>query len=235
MRLNRFFFNFDPSLKLIKINDKEICHQIKNVLKLKRGEEIVLFNNQKEAFCRLLEIKKDFLELEVLKIKENENEPKREIKLYCALLKKENFEIVVQKATEIGIKEIIPIITKRTVKLNLNRIRLEKIIKEAAEQSQRGILPMLAEPIEFQNILNFSKENELNFLFDLKGETLTNKHFEILKDKQKIGLFIGPEGGWDEKEIELAKKNNFIIIKLSSLTFRAETAAIIVSYLFTNL
>lgn len=228
MRLNRFFFNYNPKEKIFRLEDKEVIHQIKNVLKLKKGEEIVIFRNDlKEARSKIIELEKNFIVLEILEIKENLLEPKKEVALYCALLKKENFDLVVQKATEIGVKEIIPLITERTIKTNINFLRLQKIAKEAGEQSQRGIIPQIFKPLPFKEAVNLAKEN-LNLFFDLKGEKFNSINF---KENKKIGIFIGPEGGWTDKERELAKEKKFIFITLSPLTFRAETAAIVASYL----
>jgi len=145
-------------------------------------------------------------------------------------LKKSNFELVCQKATEIGVKEIVPIITKNTVKLNLNFKRLEKIIKEAAEQSKRGILPKLGKILTFREALKKVQNFELKILFDESG-----KNFKSLKTKaQKRGVFVGPEGGWDRAEIELAKKENFQILNLGKLNLRSETAAILATFLTRN-
>ena len=138
MAIQRFFGNFDFSEKeigkKIEISDKNIIHQIKNVLRLKIGDEIVLCDGKSnEAVSKIIDSpivrfaedsakrsgNKDSLSLEIVKVFKNNNESEKDIILYCSILKKENFELVVQKAVEIGVKEIIPIITKRTVKLNL--------------------------------------------------------------------------------------------------------------------
>src|SRR6185503_3112201 len=101
---------------------------------------------------------------------------KREVTLYCSILKKENFELVCQKATEVGAYAICSIIAERTVKTGLNRPRLEKIIKEAAEQSGRSSLPILLEPMSFPEALSSSKANDLNVLFDKEGKNLDNNY-----------------------------------------------------------
>ncbi|MGC8880905.1 MAG: RsmE family RNA methyltransferase [Minisyncoccia bacterium] len=231
MRLNRFFLNYNPKERIFRLEDKEVIHQLKNVLKLKKGEEIVIFKDDlKEARSKIIELTKNFVILEILEIKNNLIEPKKEVVFYCALLKKENFELVVQKATEIGIKKIIPLITERTIKTNINLIRLKKIAKEATEQSGRGIIPLISNPLEFKETLNLVKES-FNLFFDLKGQNFNSVD---LRGKNKIGVFIGPEGGWSEKERDLAKEHNFVFINLSPLTFRAETAAIIAAYLAVN-
>ena len=148
------------------------------------------------------------------------------------VLKKENFEWAVQKAVEVGVKEITPIITARTVKLGLNKDRLKKIIKEAAEQSGRGILPKLNEAIIFDEAIKSAKENDLNLFFNIGGKNVQHSMSNI----SKIGIFIGPEGGWDEEEIKKAQSSNgFTIVGLGKTILRAETAAVIASYQTVNL
>ena len=150
MRLNRFFLNIDLDSPKIRITDLEVLNQVRNVLRLKSGDQFVICDGKlNEALVSVDTFNKDSIEAEVLSVNRNQNEPERHVVLYCSVLKKENFELVAQKATEVGVKEIVPIITERTVKLNLNIERLEKIIKEAAEQSGRGIVPVLHKPIEF--------------------------------------------------------------------------------------
>lgn len=228
MRLNRFFLNYNPNEKIISLKEKELIHQIKNVLRLKEGEKIVIFQDDlKEAISRIIKIDKNFIDLEIMEIRTNLREPQREVILYCALLKKENFELVIQKATEIGVKKIVPLLTERTVKTNLNKERLRKIIKEASEQAGRGIIPQLSEPIILKEaFLNSCIKDKI--FFHLEGNSF-NKG--ILKNKKQVTIFIGPEGGWSEKEIKLAKENNCVFVNLSPFTFRAETAAIIATYL----
>lgn len=234
MRLNRFFGDFDFSKEIIKISDKEIFNQLKNVLRMKVGDRVVLCDgNLNEAISQIVGLNKNFIEFKVIKIEKNKNESKIYTILYCSILKKENFEIVVQKVTEIGIKEIIPIICANTVKLNLKEKRLRKIIKEAAEQSGRGLLPILNKPLFFDEAINKAKQNNLNIFFDINGLSFD----QILNNNQvsKIGIWIGPEGGWTNSEIKLAKENDFKIISLGKLTLRAETAAILGSYFITYL
>lgn len=233
MRTYRFFINQDlKKQKFLEYSDKDFYNQIRNVLRFRVGEKIIVFDdNLNEAEAEILNIKKDSIKLKILEVRKNLNEPDNKIILYCSILKHKNFDIVVQKATEIGIQEIFPLICKRTVKFNIQENRLRKIIKEAAEQSGRGCLPFLYNVLEFSEAVKKAKENNINFIFDKKGEDL--KKVKNKKNK-KIGIFIGPEGGWTERELALAQKNNFKISNLGRLTLRAETAAIIASYLMVN-
>lgn len=230
MRLHKFFHPFNPEIKKLTIEDKKLVNQIKNVLRLTAGDQIILKNNQ--AQNALLEIKSltnKTIETQVLKITENQNEPINKVTLYLSILKRENFEIAVQKAVEVGVQKIVPLISRRTVKLNFKKERLEKIIEEAAEQSDRGLIPELQQPILFREALGGSQTHDLRLFFDLNGEKIPR-----LNQIKDIGIFIGPEGGWDPEEIAEAKLHNCILTKLSPLTFRAETAAIITSYLTTH-
>lgn len=232
MQLYRFFVSEEFQNKYLRLVNSQLLHQWQKVLRLKVGDIVILVNNQlQEAQARIITLTKDFAEVEILEVTLNSREPAREVILYCALLKSEKFEWVVQKTTEVGVKEIVPLITKRTVKLNFKRERLEKIIQEAVEQAGRGIVPLLLNPIKLEEVIKFSRNNDLNLFFDFSEEQFSST---LLKKKQKIGVFIGPEGGWTEEEIFLARHNNFQLVSLGNLILRAETAAIISSYLAVN-
>jgi 16S rRNA (uracil1498-N3)-methyltransferase len=231
--IQRFFGEFDLSSKRIKISEQGLINQIRNVLRLKAGDKITLCDgNLKEARSEIKEIKKDFIEVEVLETSVNGSESEREVVLYLSILKKENFEWAVQKAVEAGVAEIVPVITERTVKLNVKEDRINKIITEAAEQSGRGILPALLPAIKFEEAVKQSSvKNELNILFNISGA----KFAPTPQNKPKrTGIFVGPEGGFADHEIEFAKNNGFKIQSLGNLTLRAETAAVIASYLACN-
>lgn len=209
--------------------DEEVVDQIRKVLKLKVGEQVLLCDGQgNEVVGEITEIVHKVIKLKVLKVQKNENEAGWRVVLYCAILKRENFELVVQKATEIGVAEIVPVVTRRTVKLDIKQERLQKIIKEAAEQSGRGVVPILREPIIFQEAIK--NANGANILFDSSG-SIQASNSKLLTS---IAIWIGPEGGFDEAEITAAKNAGFEIASLGKLTLRAETAAIVASYLVTK-
>jgi 16S rRNA (uracil1498-N3)-methyltransferase len=256
MKIHRFIGPFDLSKKELRISG-EIAHQITKVLKLKPGEMIELCDELGSyTTAEIVEISGKNVKVkikEIIKNKENGNK----VNLFCAILKKENFELVVQKTTECGISKIIPIITSRTVKTGLNLERLQKIAKEASEQSGRTNVPEISEPMKFEEALKFTKENDLNIFFDISGEKLwsrelsseipwearrrrtekiSSKKFScILEGNSLRNIWIGPEGGWTPEEIEKAKSLNFKIASLGPLTLRGETAAIVAVYLISNL
>jgi len=238
MRLHRFFGNFNFLKSPLVITDPELISQIVNVLRLQAKDDIILCDGKyNEAICQITGIAKDKIELKLINVQNNQNESGKQVILYCAILKKENFEVVVQKAVETGVVRIVPVLTDRTVKLNINPERINRIIKEAAEQSGRGILSKLENPVSLAQIGQHSGGNDLNIFFEKSRVLFMDwiiENGELLKKTSKIGIFIGPEGGWTKEEIEIAKTNNYHIISLGNFVLRAETAAIIASYLLVN-
>lgn len=229
-KIHRFIGGFDFSQPQLNITDAGLVHQLHGVLHLAHGEEIILCNGKgREALVRITEINKKEIIVAIEKSGEAQAEPIVLATLYCAILKREHFELVVQKATEVGIADIVPIITHRTIKLNLRLDRLEKISKGAAEQSGRGKVPVIHELVSFERAVVHAQKNDMNLFFDATGSPV----LDALQKTQSVprGFFVGPEGGWDESEIELAKANGFQIVSLGPLTLRGETAAIIASYL----
>lgn len=231
MRLNRFFGNFNLKQGEILVADKEFYNQIKNVLRLKIGDKIVLCDGKMdEADGIILSIEKNSIVLKISGLRVNTNEPKINVLVYCSVLKRENFELVAQKVTEIGARAIIPLITKHTVKQNINPERIKAIIREAAEQSGRGIIPELMPAISFENAVNSVSEGCEKILFDISGESL-----ESISNKTKgVAIFIGPEGGWNDSEVKLAKDNGFVVVSLGKLVLRGETAAIVSAFKIIN-
>ena len=126
-----------------------------------------------------------------------------------------------------GVSHIYPVISQRTVKLKLNDVRLNKIAKEAAEQCGRGAVPKVHAPLSLEEAMS-SVPSRTNLFFDPSGKLLDVKS---LKDVRQVSVFIGPEGGFEKSEIAEAIKRGFLTISLGGLIFRAETAAIISSYL----
>lgn len=232
MRLNRFIGKFDLSKNELSIGDGNFINQAKNVLRLGVGDKIIICDGKSnEAVAEIVNLNKEFAELKILESYKNKNETEKYIALYCPILKKENFELAVQKAVEIGVKEITPIITTRTVKLGLNFERLNKIIKEASEQSGRGVLPKLNEAVDFEKAVSSAKnKNEVNLFFNIGGSPLGNS----MPKFKKIGIFVGPEGGWAEEEIKIAQFAGFAFAGLGKTILRAETATITASYLAVN-
>ena len=232
MKIHRFFGNFVIVDNRIVIDDDELVHQMKNVLHLKAGERILLCNEDKnEYMVKIMHIEKN-INTKIISSGKNKNESKRNVHLYLSILKKENFELAVQKAVEVGISTITPLVTDRTVKLDIKRERVLKIIKEAAEQSERGIIPELKEITNLSDVIK-EKRTGVTFFCDRSGGNLHNSVKKVGKGNI-ISVFVGPEGGWSETELKYARENKFLVVNLGKFTLRGETAAIVASYLFSN-
>ena len=233
MKIHRFISDYTIIENTITITDSELIHQWKNVLKFKIDEKIILSDiNKNEVLCTIKSINKKEFILEVKEKYINKNESNKDSTLYLAILKRENFELVIQKATELGINRIVPIITQNTVKMGLKHERLAKIAKEASELSGRSTIPQIIEPMFFLDSLNDSKDTHTRIIFDISG---TKIKIPEKTNEESIAIYVGPEGGFTESEINLAKENNLKIISLGTLTLRGETAGIIASYLAEQL
>ncbi len=223
MKLHRFIGDFDLSVAVLTIRDREIAHQIKDVLRLQIEERLILVDGQGQAaLCEIVDFTDGQPLIRVVERLASPSQPNRRVSLYCAILKRENFELVVQKATELGVAEIIPVITERTIKLGLKMDRLRKIATEASEQSGRVDVPTIFEPQSFKSALGDAKRHEVAIILDPLGA-------ERLRPavRKSLAVFIGPEGGWTEAELAQARENGLEVKNLGSLVLRGETAAIV--------
>lgn len=232
MKLHRFIGDWSLGEDTeLKIFDAAILSQIKNVLRLNQGDKIILSDGGgQEAIALIADLNSKYLKVTIEEYRLAKTEYHFETILYCAVLKKENFELVVQKSTELGVKKIIPLITERTVKLGLNFDRLKKIAREASEQSGRGVVPSLSSPITLSVALENLPSETIALVLDETGQNFSHKLFGSTKNR---AFFVGPEGGWSEIELKLIRQKGINLVKISNFTLRAETAAIIASFLLS--
>lgn len=238
MPLNRFFIDrnsFDGNK--IFISNPEQIHQIKNVLRFKIGDQIIVLDNTGfEYSVSLGKIDPREIEGQIIKKQKNKNEPKIEITLLQALLKHDKFEQVLKFGTSLGINCFRPIVTSRSVirEISQNKIiRWQKIIKEAAEQSGRGIIPTLENLLVFKEVMNSLANKNIPKLIAWEQEKKT-KLFSLkkrIKKAREIYLCLGPEGGFTLEEILLAQKSGFQPFSLGKLILRAEIAGVVASSL----
>lgn len=227
MRLHRFIGTFDLSAEQLIVDDAELSSQLSKVLRLKSGDEVILCDgNGFEARAEIRSIRATSASFKLGKKERVVSEPESSVTLYCSILKRENFDLVVQKATEVGVKKIVPLICERTVKQELKADRLAKIAKEAAEQSGRGVVPVIGAPLSLSDAFTEGAKYGELFLFDPTGAPLSS----ATSTARTVALFVGPEGGWSDAELGLAKQSGMQIVSLGALTLRAETAAIIASF-----
>jgi len=233
MKLHRFIGEYNLNNDFVKITNLENIKQIKGVLRLEGGDKLILCDGEgTQVLAEIQQIEKREINLKILN-KIPSTYPNKKVSLYLAILKKENFELAVQKAIECGVSEIIPIITERTVKTGLNTERIQKIIREACEQSGRSFIPKLKDTLNIKEALWDGAKNEEKVFFTL-SEEIQNQIFKFKKDTINASIFIGPEGGFTEEEKDLALENNYTISSLGPLTLRGETAAIVATYLAVN-
>lgn len=229
--MHRFFISID-CFEQDKITiSGEPLHQIGYVLRLKPADRIIVLDNSGWEFeVEIERITKEQAQGKVVNKQRGQSEPATKITLYQALLKADKFELVLQKAVELGVTEIVPFISERCVvkKPSESKVaRWQKIIQEAAEQSERSILPSLHPVISFTEACQKTKQTSL-LLWEEENnsglkQVLQNQPF---KTTSTINLFIGPEGGFPESEVEIAKKHGFVIASLGRRILRAETAAL---------
>ena len=231
MRLHRFIGDFELGSGVrLSSNDSGLINQLRNVFRLTPGSEVILCNGQgEEAVAKIVSLERHEIIFNLAEVR-RVLPPPRTVALYLAVLKRENFEWVVEKATECGVSRIVPILTERTIKLSLNQERLQKIAREAAEQSGRGMVPEVLAPIPFEQAVHFACESgDSVFFCDAPGEKSLLTAGDKLTKSQAVSVFIGPEGGWSE--VEKAVGNKFEVVSLGEFTLRGETAAIVASYL----
>ena len=203
----------------IVITGSDVNH-IKNVLRLNKGEKIVICDGQgQDYYCIIDNVAKEQV-IAVIEDKQKANtELRTKIYLFQGLPKKDKMELIVQKAVELGAYEIVPVKMKRTIvkidnemkeKAKLNR--WQTIANEASKQSRRGILPNVHEIVSYKEAIDMAKELEYVILPYELAENMeyTRKIIEEASKCSSIGIFIGPEGGFEEEEVSLAKENGII-------------------------
>jgi 16S rRNA (uracil1498-N3)-methyltransferase len=244
MTANRFFIEKKHiSGKKAILKGRE-HHHLSNVLRIREKEKIWLFDEEGNAYCGIVEeIKKKETLVSILEIKKK-TPSQVKIIIAQALIKPSSMELVVQKATELGVDEIIPIVTLRSRALpeekilNQRLIRWRRISIEALKQSKGVFIPKIYSPIDLLELSKLQVEKKL-FLSERKGELLKNiiKQFENNIPKSVL-LTIGPEGGWDKKEERDFLEHGFQPISLGERILRSETAALsslaIITHFFKN-
>ncbi|SFE15671.1 RsmE family RNA methyltransferase [Peptostreptococcus sp. D1] len=259
--MDRFFVKkewIDFENNSMTIRGEDVKH-ISKVLRYKVGDRLEVCDGADNEFiCEIVEINKDSILLGIIEKKDMCRESNIEIRLYQGLPKNTKMEIILQKLTESGVSEIILVDTDRTVvsvdekKSDKKLGRWERIIYESAKQCKRGVIPKLKGIMSFKDALEDMKNNDINIspyenenALGIKEVLISDNILSIierklnLQVKPKIGIFIGPEGGFTEEENFLIRENGAKSVKMGPRIFRTETAAIvataIVQYEFGDL
>ena len=217
----RLFFKENLSDNLNSNLDKSQSHYISKVMRVKEGESFSLFNDSGEWEAKINEIKKGIVNFIIVKkLKNSENNS--EIWLAFTPIKLNYLNFMIQKATELGVTKFIPILSERTMVRDLNSERLNKVIIEASEQSNRIKLPKLEKLVKFKDFIKLYKDTNIVF-GDLNS---SNNQIKINKDSP-VCILIGPEGDFSENERkEILDLKNVKSLKINKNILRAETAAI---------
>ena len=218
----RLFFPKSLSLNLTATLDISQSHYVSNVMRIKENEVFSLFNTSGEWEAKILGISKSIVEFNVTKqLRQKENF--KELWLAFSPIKSNYFNFMIQKATELGVTKFLPIIFDRTIVRKINKERLEKVIIEAAEQSNRIQVPDIEDP---QNLRDFLNKNDVDLIFtDLNSK---NNKVDLKKLTSKpICIVVGPEGDFSESERdEILSYKGVQAIKINENILRSETAVI---------
>ena len=203
---------------------KEHTHYVVNVMRLKRGSNINFFNKNGEWLSEIVFLDRDRVEVKFLnKLKEptkNSN-----IELAICLVKKSPMDTILQKATELGVSKIIPIVSERTEVKELNFERANKIVVEATEQSNQLIPPQILEVIKLRDYLKNLDDSSKLLFADVNSKE--NLKTEVLKEAKTLSILIGPEGDFSPSERELILANsNVVPFTISRNILRSDTAVI---------
>lgn len=221
--------------KNLFLDDKSVIKHIKDVLRSKIGDEILFIDENEILYTtKLLELSKNLLKAEILHKEKSTRSLKTDITLIQSILKSGAQDFVIQKATELGVKQILPVTSKYTVVKIENEKdsakkteKWQKIAFESCKQCERSKSPEILPPTSLKEAIKLD--------FDIKIACVERNAEISLKEflrktpcrtEQKIAVFIGPEGGWSNEELELFTKNNIAKVSLGNMILRAETAAI---------
>ncbi len=237
--MHRFFIRPDQFDEHEIIFTGDIAHQMSRVLRFRTGDQVIVLDNSGFEYLVTLYLTDPTLIKGVLIDKMRSiTEPRSKITLYQSVLKTNKFELVLQKGTELGVSVFSPTYFSRsnaafkaTQQTNMRTERWQKIIREAAEQSGRGRLPLLNKPTEFKHVTK--NLNGLSIIpFEHESDTTLREiliNWSCDRNSNNINVFIGPEGGFTSDEIEHARDNGIIPVTLGPRILRSETAGLITS------
>ena len=231
----RFFVEkeqIDREEKKVCIKGTDVNH-IKNVLRMRAGEKILISTGEDlEYTCGIVEMTQEEILAEIIEIQEADRELSSKIYLFQGLPKSDKMELIIQKAVELGVFQIIPVETKRcVVKLDekkeaSKRKRWQGIAESAAKQSKRMVIPEIHSVMKFSQAIEYAGQLDIRLIPYELAENMdhTRKMLEKIQPGQSIGIFIGPEGGFTQEEIETALEHQVEPITLGKRILRTETA-----------
>ncbi len=235
--MQRFFVEphqIDETAHRIHITGADVNH-ISNVLRMKQGEEVWISDGGKKEYrCAIEAFSQEEVLLHIIYAQEPDYELPSRIYLFQGLPKADKMELIIQKAVELGAYEVIPVETKRcVVKLDGKKAakkvdRWQQIAESAAKQSKRMLIPNVHQIMTFKEALSYAQSMDIRLIpYELaKGIQETKEILTAIEPGQSIGIFIGPEGGFEEKEVEAAIEEGAKPITLGRRILRTETAGL---------
>ncbi len=229
MKLHRFYVHemhnrFGPIAlgEVVWMHDEKMLNQWQKVLRYRVGDELVLFNDSEERLYKITVSEQGSVQLK-METELSRVVPDKKVYLLWSLLKKDKNDWVLQKATEIGVHKLIPIIADRSEKTNFNTERAKKIVVEASEQCGRADIPEVREPVLIDEALSEYQDAPL---FICEQHSKQDNEVQLIS-LDKCGLLIGPEGGWTDREKIMFQNFDLPHINLGKFTLRAETASVV--------
>ena len=234
--MQRFFVEphqIDRDRHEIRITGNDVNH-IVNVLRMKKDEELWISDKEKEYHCVIENAGEDEVLLHILYVQEPDYELQNRIYLFQGLPKADKMELIIQKAVELGAYSVVPVSTRRcVVKLDNKKAekkvsRWQQIAESAAKQSKRMLIPNVHQVLSFKEALKYAESMDIRLIpYELaKGMQETKEILAAIEQGQSIGIFIGPEGGFEEKEVEAAISEGAKPITLGKRILRTETAGL---------
>ena len=227
--VSKNIINEDKNIAII--SDKANIHHIKDVMRMKNGDEIILLTNDGyEYLARINQLNTD-VSLEIIEKRINNNELKTTVDIVHGLVRREKREETLRRLVELGCHKYIPVLMERSIvkieKFKENNERINTIIKECSEQSERGILMEYQNPVNFNDLIKMRDEYDYAFIcYEESGrsndQSLSDYHNLI--NGKKVLVLVGPEGGISETELTKLKEANFVPIGLGKRILRTETA-----------
>jgi len=235
--MNRFFLDKNQIVGNKVLFPLDISHQIRHVLRLDKGDQVAVLDNSGFVYQVKLELTPNQSSVQgiIMDSKIEQSEPVVKLALCFGLTSRDKVEWILQKATEIGVSEFFPFVSSRTLVQSTSlsdkkQLRWQRIIREASEQSHRGCLPNLKPPMDYKDcVLSLVTRFDKCLLAWEKASPLAEYHRQLDKNAREssIGLFIGPEGGFSEEEVDFAQSKGCEVVSLGARILRMETAAIV--------
>jgi len=211
------------------ISESDYTH-ITKVLRLGPGDRITVFDTESTEYeGTITQISSGTIALQVHDTRLLRTEPELELNLFQAILKGNRMDGIISQATQLGVSGISPVISERTQVRSTSKIdRWNKIARESTKQCGRATPPVVSQPIDFQDSFGIREQSEMKIiLYENQDEMLRDYLRSLTKSVNSINVYIGPEGGFSEKEVALAEENGYTALGLGKRILRAETASVV--------